>query len=113
MTIPHERCFHKCEHDHRKCAEEILKANLTRDNYREKFHQLLCQEEDEHEKILKERYQNASFGCKIHMKYSIMGYTGMVEPTTPVGRIKCLAPKTNVLIHLSRQEFCTMITRHS
>ena len=34
----------------------ILKKPLTRENYREKFHHLLCWEEKEHSKILSERY---------------------------------------------------------
>ena len=35
--------------------EELLKEPLTRDNYKEKFHTLLCYEEHEHVRVLKER----------------------------------------------------------
>ena len=42
-------------HLHQPVDEELLKADLTRENYRRKFHQLLCCEEEEHEKILRER----------------------------------------------------------
>lgn len=35
-----------------KLDENILKQSLTRNNYREKFHQLLCWEEKEHEEKL-------------------------------------------------------------
>ena len=34
---------------------ELLKSPLTRENYRTKFHQLLCREEEEHERLLAER----------------------------------------------------------
>ena len=56
VRMPLEELLHKFKHQHRKHDEGILKAKLTRDNYREKFHQLLCREEDEHRRILEERY---------------------------------------------------------
>ena len=52
------------KHDHRPVDRDLLNEELlTRENYREKFHQLLCREEEEHEKILKERYLHTE--CKI------------------------------------------------
>ena len=48
--------LYEFKHRHRKHDEMILKAPLSRSNYREKFHQLLYREEDEHQKILTERY---------------------------------------------------------
>ena len=33
----------------------MLESQLTRENYRAKFHQLLCREEEEHERLLAER----------------------------------------------------------
>ena len=38
--------------------DELLTARLTPVNYKEKFHQLLCREEDEHERILSDKYVN-------------------------------------------------------
>ena len=43
-------------HEHLPYNEELLEAPLSRQNYKEKFHQLLCREEDEHDKILQEKY---------------------------------------------------------
>ena len=43
-------------HEHKPLDKGLLKADLSRDNYKTKFHQLLCQEEEEHDKILKERF---------------------------------------------------------
>jgi len=43
------------EHNHRPEDMKLLKSALTRDNYREKFHQLLCREEEEHERLLAQR----------------------------------------------------------
>ena len=43
------------EHTHRPHDQVLLEAELTTENYKEKFHQLLCREEEEHEKILQER----------------------------------------------------------
>ena len=42
-------------HSHELPNEELLKASLTKENYKQKFHQLLCCEEEEHKKILRER----------------------------------------------------------
>lgn len=36
-----------------KLNESLLEEKLTRENYKEKFHQLLCWEEKEHEEQLK------------------------------------------------------------
>ena len=44
------------QHKHQPVNKDLLEAELTAENYKEKFHQLLCREEEEHEKILKERY---------------------------------------------------------
>ena len=43
------------KHNHRPEDMKLLKSALTRDNYREKFHQLLCREEEEHERLLAQR----------------------------------------------------------
>uniref|UniRef100_A0A1X7UNA5 RNA helicase n=1 Tax=Amphimedon queenslandica TaxID=400682 RepID=A0A1X7UNA5_AMPQE len=43
------------DHDHCPINEELLAATLTPSNYKEKFHQLLCREEDEHERFLRDR----------------------------------------------------------
>ena len=47
----------KLEHFHRPQDEELLSVDhvLTQENYKEKFHQLLCREEEEHERILHDR----------------------------------------------------------
>ena len=42
-------------HAHRPIDRELLDEELTKENYKERFHQLLCCEEEEHKKILKER----------------------------------------------------------
>jgi superfamily I DNA and/or RNA helicase/exoribonuclease R len=42
-------------HNHLIYDEAILQQPLTCDNYKEKFHQLLCREEDEHKRILIEK----------------------------------------------------------
>ena len=47
--------LHCFEHDHQLRDQKLLSAILTVDNYKEKFHQLLCREEDEHEKILRDK----------------------------------------------------------
>ena len=56
MRIQFEDLLHKFDHQHRKHDEGILKADLTPANYREKFHHLLCREEDEHAESLAKRY---------------------------------------------------------
>uniref|UniRef100_A0A1X7SV71 Helicase/UvrB N-terminal domain-containing protein n=1 Tax=Amphimedon queenslandica TaxID=400682 RepID=A0A1X7SV71_AMPQE len=43
------------KHSHCPIDEELLTATLTPSNYKEKFHQLLCREEDEHERILRDK----------------------------------------------------------
>ena len=43
------------QHSHQLVDKNLLKAPLTRENYRRKFHQLLCREEEKHEKILRKR----------------------------------------------------------
>ena len=43
------------QHYHQPIDEDLLNAPLTRENYKQKFHQLLCREEEEHEQILRER----------------------------------------------------------
>ena len=39
-----------------KLEKAIIEKNLTRSNYKEKFHHLLCWEEREHEQVLTRRY---------------------------------------------------------
>ena len=48
-------------HKHRPRDQTLLEAELTTENYKEKFHQLLCREEEEHERILQERYNILCF----------------------------------------------------
>ena len=45
----------RIKHDH--CPEDLvlLETELKQENYCEKFHQLLCREEEEHEKLLSDR----------------------------------------------------------
>ena len=47
--------LHRFKHDNQPRDEKLLKENLTVKNYKKKFHQLLCREEDEHERILIEK----------------------------------------------------------
>lgn len=42
------------KHVHRTLDKELLE-DLSRENYRAKFHQLLCQEEEEHDRVLSKR----------------------------------------------------------
>ena len=53
--IPESTNAEREHHSHQPVDEGLLKAPLTTENYRRKFHQLLCREEEEHEKILRER----------------------------------------------------------
>ena len=58
QTMPFRQISrHKLDHVHRPRDEELLSIDhvLTQENYKEKFHQLLCREEEEHKKILHER----------------------------------------------------------
>ena len=49
----HSQSFTEYKHE---LDVEKLKKPLTRENYVTKFHHLLCWEEQEHDKILKQRY---------------------------------------------------------
>ena len=40
------------KHEHQDRDQNLLSADLTMENYKKKFHQLLCREEEEHEKTL-------------------------------------------------------------
>ena len=40
------------KHEHRDRDINLLSVDLTVENYKEKFHQLLCREEDVHKKTL-------------------------------------------------------------
>ena len=40
------------KHEHQDRNLDLLKAELTVENYKDKFHQLLCREEEQHEKAL-------------------------------------------------------------
>ena len=42
---------------------ERLKQPLTRENYVEKFHHLLCWEEKEHDTLLRQRYLSIFYAC--------------------------------------------------
>ena len=53
---PFSEVLYEFKHEHRRLDEGILKAKLSRENYKEKFHQLLCREEEEHHRILREKY---------------------------------------------------------
>ena len=50
----HSHCFSHFESE-LNGKSNILRDDLTYENYKEKFHLLLCLEEQEHEKQLKER----------------------------------------------------------
>ena len=52
-------------HNHQAYDRKVLESCLTRENYKRKFHQLLCREEEEHERILQERYSSVIFHCFI------------------------------------------------
>ena len=52
--IPRENLY-RLKHEHQKRDIQLLKADLTVENYKSRFHQLLCREEDEHERILRDR----------------------------------------------------------
>lgn len=43
-------------HEHRPYDIKLLEAKLTSENYKKKFHQLLCREEEEHARLLSERF---------------------------------------------------------
>ena len=47
--------LHNFKHDHQSRDQELMEAELTVENYQQRFHQLLCREEDEHERLMKER----------------------------------------------------------
>ena len=47
--------YHHFKHTHRLENLELLQAELTKENYCEKFHQLLCREEEVHNNILSTR----------------------------------------------------------
>ena len=57
LTIPevHSESFTQYKH---QLHIECLKEPLTQKNYVEKFHHLLCWEEQEHDKNLKQRYMS-------------------------------------------------------
>ena len=56
-SLLHSQSSHHFITHHHHCAVdiELLESQLTRENYRAKFHQLLCREEEEHERLLAER----------------------------------------------------------
>ena len=43
------------KHKHRPLDKELLETPLDRKHYKKKFHQLLCREEEEHDKVLASR----------------------------------------------------------
>ena len=45
----------RIKHHHRPEDLVLLETELKQENYCEKFHQLLCREEEEHEKLLSDR----------------------------------------------------------
>ena len=49
--------LHNFRRDHNHCAMDmkLLESPLTPNNYRKKFHKLLCKEEEEHQRLLAER----------------------------------------------------------
>ena len=56
-SLLHSQSSHhfRTHHNHYAVNMELLESPLTRENYRAKFHQLLCREEEEHERLLAER----------------------------------------------------------
>lgn len=61
--LKHHSLFFK--HNHQPYDRKVLESCLTKENYKRKFHQLLCREEEEHERILQERYSSVSLHCFI------------------------------------------------
>ena len=57
------------KHNHQAYDKKVLESCLTRENYKRKFHQLLCREEEEHERILQERYSSVIFHCFIYFSF--------------------------------------------
>ena len=57
------------KHEHRPTDINLLKAKLTKQNYKEKFHQLLCREEEEHDRILIERLVVSIRNCTLHYNH--------------------------------------------
>ena len=57
--LKHQSLFF--EHNHQPYDRKVLESCLTKENYKRKFHQLLCREEEEHERILQERYSSVNF----------------------------------------------------
>ena len=52
--IPRENLY-RLKHEHQQRNTQLLKADLTVENYKSRFHQLLCREEEEHERILRNK----------------------------------------------------------
>ena len=63
-------------HEHRPCDIKLLEAKLTSENYKKKFHQLLCREEEEHAKLLSERFVCA-FYINVMCEYFVL-YTDVM-----------------------------------
>ena len=57
VSVPpsHSRMYHEFEHRLEK-EQHILEQNLTEENYKKKFHHLLCWEEREHDEQLAVKY---------------------------------------------------------
>ena len=69
MPALHDKTW-PCLHKHIPYNDDLLKAPLTRHNYRKKFHQLLCREEEEHNNMLMKRYNiNTAF---LHVNYILL-----------------------------------------
>ena len=56
------------EHQCHECNKKLLKESLKVENYKKKFHQLLCREEEVHVKQLEKRY-NCKFVCFLYNNY--------------------------------------------
>ncbi len=56
VTPVHHTSFYEERKGKLKSSRQLLDEPTTAENYKEKFHDLLCWEEQEHEKQLTERY---------------------------------------------------------
>ncbi len=79
--------FYKQNKD--KLNLDVIKKELTRENYKEKFQHLLCWEEKEHERILTERYliiANYLFIVGIETFYQLVWAVGVGNSITSLLR---------------------------
>ena len=59
----------RADHNHCVVDVKLLESQLTCENYQRKFHQLLCREEEEHERLLAERLALSQYVSMWHIKF--------------------------------------------